>query len=267
MWQKRFLPKKSLVGMIEFALIGYPLEHSRSAEFFNNKFASLGMKATYFNHPVSKIEDLPAFIAAHPSLAGFNVTSPYKEGVLHYVSECDESALKVGAANLITVESNVLKAYNTDVLGFAEMVKPYLKAHHTRALILGTGGAAKAVAQAFSLLGLSFKFVSRFPAYKDEKVISYREINSSIVKEFSVVVNATPVGMFPNVLEIPRLPYEGITPLHLCCDLIYEPKETFFLRRCRDQGAMAINGLTMLYAQANRNWIIWEGHLKRLGLL
>ena len=217
-----------------YGLIGYPLTHSFSKRFFNDKFAAEGIDAEYINFELPDIGDLMEVFAENPLLAGLNVTIPYKEQVMPYLDELDPEAEETGAVNVIRVsrtgrDSLYLKGYNTDVEGFRDSIRPLLNAGRKEALILGTGGASKAVAQAFRTLGVSYQFVSR-----------------------------TPLGMYPHVDECPDIPYSALTPEHLCYDLLYNPDVTTFMRKAEEAGAEVKNGLEMLLLQAFASWRVWN---------
>jgi shikimate dehydrogenase len=242
-----------------FGLIGYPLTHSFSKKYFTEKFEKLGLEGySYELFPLEKIEDLPQLIADNPNLVGFNVTIPYKETVMPFLSELDETAKVVGAVNTIAIADGKLTGYNTDVVGFSQSLKPLLHPHHERALILGTGGAAKAVAHVLKGLGIQYYFVSR-EKKNLPNCLTYSELNEGVFNACKLIVNTTPVGMYPNVEEAPALPYQFFTPQHLAYDLIYNPTETRFMQLAAQQGAHTVNGLNMLYSQAEAAWKIWNG--------
>jgi shikimate dehydrogenase len=199
-------------------------------------------------------------IAEHPELSGLNVTIPYKEQVLPYLAEIDDDARKIGAVNVIKFVRKSgndikLKGYNSDVIGFSDSIKPFLKAEHTKALILGTGGAAKAVRQGLINLGVEPTYVSRTPR---EGVLTYADLTPEVMASHKVVVNTTPLGLYPHVDECPDIPYDLLTPEHLCYDLIYNPDVTLFMKKAADKGAVVKNGLEMLLLQAFASWRIWE---------
>ena len=252
-----------------FGIIGFPLSHSFSNRYFLEKFDN--EKAANCMHkvfPLSTLEELPALIDEEKNLLGLNVTIPYKEAILPYLDELDETAKAVGAVNTIKIVRNQdatkpkLIGFNTDVFGFANALKPFLKNNHQQALLLGTGGAAKAVAYVLKQLGIDYFFVSRnastlsFP--KNSTVFSYAELNKNHFAACHLIVNCSPCGMFPNVAEFPAIPYGFIGTNHLLFDLIYNPDETLFLRKGKEQGALTQNGLTMLYLQAEESWRIWN---------
>ncbi len=243
----------------QYGLLGYPLTHSFSRGFFNDKFQAESIEATYLNFEIPAIDELPEVLAHHPQLCGLNVTRPYKEVVMHYLQQIDEAAQRVGAVNVIKFNRNgkklTLTGYNTDVIGFSESLHPLLQSHHTRALVLGTGGASKAVCVALEDLGIAYTLVSRTTAADR---LAYSDLTPEVMQRYTVIVNTTPLGTYPHTDEQPPLPYEFITPEHLCYDLIYNPEETQFLVRAKAQGAVTKNGLEMLLLQALAAWRIWQ---------
>lgn len=256
--------------MRRFGLIGYPLSHSFSQKYFTEKFRKENISdAAYELFPLKSIEELPSLLEAHPSLCGLNVTIPYKEAIIPFLHELDETAAAAGAVNTIRITPNPsalslskrptpnLTGYNTDVHGFRQSIKPFLEMHHERALILGTGGSSKAVHYVLKQIGIDCYFASRNPGGR-EKHFSYEEINRYVIQAFPLIINTTPQGMHPNVNEFPPIPYEHITTRHLLYDLVYNPGETEFLKKGKQQGAVVINGLSMLYAQAEKAWEIWN---------
>ena len=246
--------------MKTYGLIGYPLEHSFSQRYFTEKFEKEDINARYLNFPISSIEDFPELFTHHPYLAGLNVTIPYKEQVFKYLDDINPVAEKIGAVNVIKITWNnlnyKLKGYNSDIVGFRASLFPLLTIDHKKALVLGTGGASKAVAEALNLLNIDFKYVSRSP--KGSGIIAYEDLNEEIVAEYKLIINTTPLGMYPNVDNCPDIPYDAITPGHLLYDLVYNPEETLFLKKGREKGAKTKNGLEMLYLQAEEAWRIWN---------
>jgi shikimate dehydrogenase len=249
-----------------FGLIGYPLSHSFSKKYFIDKFEKENINGCEYNlYPLENINQLPQLIVSNPSLIGLNITIPYKESVIPFLDELDETAKAVGAVNCIKIISGKeyqvsrLIGYNTDVFGFKQSLKPFLETHHERALILGTGGAAKAVAYVLKEIGIDCFFVSRTKNKgTKEKTFLYEELNENIINAFKLIINTTPVGMFPLINEAPKLPYHYITPSHLLYDLVYNPSETEFLKQGKLKGASTVNGLSMLYQQAEEAWRIWN---------
>jgi len=242
----------------KFGLIGKGISYSFSRSYFLEKFQKLGLhEYRYYNFDIPEIEEFP-FILYHKEheFRGLNVTIPYKESVMKYLDEIDDDAKKIGAVNTIKItDNNKLIGYNTDVYGFKRSIEPMLKNHHKKALILGSGGASKAVAFALQKLDIECKFVSRKNA---ENKLLYSMLNEQIIQEYLIIINCTPVGTFPNIEEAPSLPYEFITNRHLMFDLIYNPQETKFLKEGRNKNAVSKNGYEMLQLQAEKSWEIWN---------
>ncbi len=242
--------------MRKFGLIGFPLSHSFSRNYFTNKFAAEGIRdCEYHLFPVKSINELPQLISENPTLCGLNVTIPYKESVLPFLHSVSPAVKQIGACNCIKIAEGQLEGYNTDVVGFEESIKPFLMPEIRKALILGTGGAAKAVAWVLKKLSIDFQYVSRKTG---EGILSYNDITSTILKEIPLIINTTPLGMQPNIFNKPSLPYGAIVPGHLCYDLIYNPEKTSFLAACEAEGAVIKNGLEMLEIQAEESWRIWN---------
>lgn len=248
--------------MKKFGLIGYPLGHSFSRNFFNEKFHFENIRAEYVNFEISTIEQFPEVIKANPDLCGLNVTIPYKEKVIPYLNRLDPDAAAIGAVNVIRFERNAfgkveLTGYNSDVIGFERSIEPLLEPHHKKALILGTGGASKAVRHALERLGLEIRFVSR-TAHDNPLYLTYNELTPEIIADYKVIVNTSPVGMYPHADEFPDIPYECLTSQHLLYDLLYNPDTTLFMKKGSEQGAVVKNGLEMLLLQAFAAWDIWN---------
>ena len=246
--------------MDKFGLIGYPLGHSFSKNYFNEKFANEDIDAVYMNFEIPSINDLPQVIAENPELKGLNVTIPYKEKVISYLDELDKDAREIGAINVIKVirqkdSDPKLVGYNSDVIGFTKSIEPLLEPHHKKALILGTGGASKAVFHGLKQLGVEGTFVSR---HERPNMFTYEELTAEVMDEYSVIVNTTPVGMYPHTDECPDIPYQYLTPNHLLYDLLYNPDVTLFMKKGEEKGATTKNGLEMLLLQAFADWDIWE---------
>lgn len=246
--------------MKKYGLIGFPLGHSFSRNYFNNKFADEKIDAEYANFEIPSIQDFRRVIEENPNIYGLNVTIPYKQQVIPYLDELDADAEEIGAVNVIKFireagQKLKLVGYNSDVVGFMGSIKPLLKPHHRKALILGTGGASKAIDYGLRKLGISSVFVSRT---KKEGMLTYDELTPEIMQEFTVIINCTPVGMFPHTDACPALPYECLTEKHLLFDLIYNPEETLFMKKGAAQGAITKNGLEMLLLQAIGAWSIWN---------
>lgn len=246
--------------MDKYGLIGYPLGHSFSKNFFNEKFNNEGINAQYINFEIPSIEDLPEILASNPELKGLNVTIPYKQKVIDYLEELSPEAKAIGAVNVIRIihkgKTNILKGFNSDVIGFTRSIEPMLEPLHKKALILGTGGASKAINYGLKSLGLQTLFVSRTPK---SGAITYDEVSSEIIKEFNVIVNCTPLGMYPRTDTCPNLPYEAMDNHTILYDLIYNPDETLFLKKGKQFGANTKNGLEMLLLQAFASWDFWQG--------
>ncbi len=247
---------------ILLGLIGYPLSHSFSRSYFQNKFSKAATLSNYdyLNFPIKHIDELKNIIGRHPQLIGFNVTIPYKEQILDFLDATDEIVKKVKAVNTVKVvwknsDSFKLYGYNTDVYGFEQSIKPFLKTHHNKALILGTGGASKAVAYVFNKLGIDFLYVSRNT--KKNNIINYSDLNKKIINEYPIIVNTTPLGMYPDIHSFPSIPYEYINHKFLCYDLVYNPDKTQFLIKAEKMGASTVNGYQMLVFQAEKAWTIF----------
>ena len=247
-----------------YGLIGYPLGHSFSISYHNQRFADEGINAKYMNFEIPSIEDLPAVLGRNPNLKGLNVTIPYKEKVMPFLDYVSPEARAIGAVNVIRVvrQGNKLelRGYNSDVIGFTQSIEPMLdKKWHKKALILGTGGASKAINFGLKSLGLETVFVSR---YERPETIQYNKITPEIVEEYNVIVNCTPLGMYPHSDECPDLPYEAMNSHTILYDLIYNPDQTLFMRKGLEHGADVKNGLEMLLLQAFASWEFWNGKEK-----
>ncbi|MBD2766943.1 shikimate dehydrogenase [Hymenobacter sp. BT664] len=247
--------------MRQFGLIGRTLSHSFSQTYFAQKFYSLGLTEYQYDlFELATIEELPGLLAAHPDLVGLNVTVPYKEVVIPYLDELASSAGRVGAVNVIDcTPDGRLVGHNTDYVGFRESLRtffPHCDAT-SRALILGNGGAAKAVEVVLRDLGIPHWYVTRDPLGVG---LTYHDLTPKLVAEHSLIINATPVGTFPRTDECPLLPYEALTPQHYLYDLVYNPTETLFMAKGKDAGAQVKNGFEMLCLQAEAAWQIWHAH-------
>lgn len=243
-----------------YGLIGYPLLHSFSQTYFNQKFEMENISARYMNFEIPDIGDLMEVVSEHPNLAGLNVTIPYKEQVLPYLDEIDEDAAKIGAVNVIKfIKSKngdlLFKGFNSDIVGFCDSIRPLLKPVHKKALVLGTGGAAKAVSRGLENMGIEPVYVSRTAR---EGVITYADLTPEIMASHKVIVNTTPLGMYPHVDECPDIPYDCLDADSLCYDLLYNPDVTLFMKRASQHGAEVKNGLEMLLLQAFVSWEIWN---------
>ena len=204
---------------------------------------------------LSQIDEVPALLKANPDLAGLNVTIPYKEQVLSFLNEKTTLVNKINACNCIKIENGKLTGYNTDAPAFEHSLKEKLQPHHTKALILGTGGAAKAVEYCLRQLKIVYKYVSRKPSAKN---FSYEQLTDSLMQEYTLIINATPLGMYPNVVEGPQIPYHALGPRHYLFDMLYNPEKTLFLQKGEEQGAAIKNGYEMLVLQAEESWRIWN---------
>lgn len=243
-----------------YGLIGFPLGHSFSAKYFADKFSRLGINAEYRNFEISNINMFPDVVASNPDLRGLNVTLPYKQQVMQYLDSVDAKAEAIGAVNAISFErvhegGVKLVGHNADVVGFVGSLKPLLRPCHTHALVLGTGGASKAVVYGLHSLGIDTQYVSRS---KRPDTITYSELTPDVMSEHKLIVNCTPLGMYPKVDACAEIPYDMLTPDHLLFDLVYNPLETLFLKKGREHGATVKNGIEMLHLQAEASWNFWN---------
>jgi len=241
----------------QFGLIGKNIAYSFSKKYFTKKFAAGNLlDCAYDNFDIQSIEAVPQLITDNPQLKGLNVTIPYKEAVIPYLDQLSDKAAKIGAVNVIrfTKKGN-LKGYNSDYYGFMKSLEPLLQPHHQKALILGTGGAAKAVAFALKQLGILYTFVSR---EEKEGGIDYDRINATTFDNYQIIINCTPLGTSPNTEAFPPIPYEYFTHKHIAFDLIYNPEETLFLKKAKQQDTITKNGYEMLVLQAEKAWKIWN---------
>jgi len=242
--------------MKRYGLIGYPLSHSFSQRYFTEKFTRESIAgAVYENFSIPQIDGLKNILSQQQDLRGFNVTIPYKKEVLAFLSSSSPVVKAMGACNCVKIENGKLIGHNTDVVGFEQSLLPYLKPHHRAALILGTGGAAAAVAYVLNKRQISFQYVSR---KKSATSLSYEELDEQVMKTHSLIINTTPLGMSPRVNEYPPIPYEWINQAQHCFDLIYNPAETLFLQKAKAAGASIQNGAEMLVIQAEESWRIWN---------
>lgn len=241
--------------MRTFGLIGKNIDYSFSRKYFSEKFEVENIDAEYLNFDIATIDEFPETIRQN-SINGLNVTIPYKEKIIPFLDRLDAHAEKIKAVNTIKFEEDgSLTGYNTDYWGFTNALKPHLQRHHNRALILGTGGASKAIAYSLELLGIEFRFVSR---KSKEDQYTYSELNKQIIEEHTLIINCTPLGTSPNIEAYPEIPIEFISEKHLIFDLIYNPSETRLMKLCSEKGAQTLNGLEMLKLQANKAWEIWN---------
>ncbi|MFK8036877.1 MAG: shikimate dehydrogenase [Crocinitomicaceae bacterium] len=243
--------------MQQFGLIGRSLNYSFSKEYFTNKFNSLSINANYQNFECESISDVEELLNNCQAF-GLNVTMPYKEVIIPLLDFVDPIAIEVGAVNTVVRVDGKWNGYNTDVFGFKQMIKPFFESHHERAIILGTGGASKAVQYVLEELGCNTIFISRNPTKQNE--FGYEDINEVMLNSCPIIVNTTPVGTFPNSHEIVQVPYQHLSNRQLVIDLVYNPIETRFLKHAKEQGATTINGLTMLHQQAEKAWEIWQSN-------
>jgi shikimate dehydrogenase len=241
--------------MRKYGLIGYPLSHSFSQKYFTEKFSKEGIAdCSYENFPIPSIEELDTVLSANPELRGLNVTIPYKQQVIPYLQ--DKKALHFNACNCIKIVDGKLLGYNTDATGFEISLAAHLEAHHRRALVLGKGGASEAVKFVLGKLGIACTIVSR--SLQDEEGLTYHDLSADIIKENLLIINTTPVGMYPNIDECPAIPYPFLTPRHYLFDLVYNPHKTLFLQKGEERGAAIKNGADMLVIQAEESWRIWN---------
>ena len=243
--------------MVNFGLIGKSLSHSFSKTYFEKKFKELQLiDYSYQNFELENIDQFKKVLLTE-NLKGLNVTNPYKESIFPFLDALSAEAKEIGAVNCIKVINGKTTGYNTDSYGFAQSIKPFLDTTHERALILGTGGAGKAVAYALKKIGVEVFFATS-SSKKNTNTFYYNEINERMMDAFKLIINTTPLGLFPNINEAPALPYHLFTNKHLAYDLIYNPEQTLFLKQAKEKGATTINGLSMLHLQAEKGWEIWN---------
>lgn len=242
---------------MRYGLIGKNISYSFSQAYFTNKFKQLKLVSSrYDNFDLEDIEALPQVLKDYPELKGLNVTIPYKEAVLPFLDKLNKKAEKIGAVNTIKfLKNGQLKGYNTDCYGFRKSIEPFIEPHHKKALILGTGGASKAIAFTLDQLGIIYKYVSRSPVKSN---ISYNDLDKKTIRQYQIIINCTPLGTFPKIEECPDIPYEYLTKEHLLYDLVYNPKKSTFLAKGEEQKATITNGLKMLEFQAEKAWMIWN---------
>lgn len=243
--------------MRKFGLIGKNISYSFSKTYFADKFKKEGIHNTsYENFDLQTIEDFEAIFTNNPGIAGLNVTIPYKEDIIPYLNKLSRKAKAIGAVNTIRItKKGNLKGYNTDCYGFKNSINPFLESYQKKALILGTGGASKAIAYTLTGLNIDYKYVSRS---KTQDNFTYDELDKKIIKQYHIIINCSPLGTHPNVDECPKIPYVALTNKHLLFDLIYNPSETLFLKQGKQKGAKTCNGLKMLELQAEKAWKIWN---------
>ncbi len=243
-----------------FGLIGYPLAHSFSQDYFRRKFEAENIRNTdYLNFPIRSLSKFRKVMYDHPELDGLNVTIPYKEDIIPYLDDVSPIAKEIGAVNTIKLERGDIEirlvGYNTDHVGFTESLTPLIKYHHKKALILGMGGASKAVAYSLRQMGIGFQYVSR----STENTLRYEELTQELIESHTVIINTTPLGMHPKVDDCPEIPYQYLTDKHLLYDLVYNPYKTLFLQKGKEKGATIKNGQEMLQIQAEKAWEVWNG--------
>jgi len=246
--------------MRNFGLIGFPLEHSFSEKYFTEKFSHENISDCSFNlYPLKSIKEFPELISS-VKFDGLSVTIPYKQAIIPYLNHLDDVALAVGAVNCIKFdysnEQGALSGYNTDVFGFEALLHKLRIPKNTKALVLGSGGASQAVTYVLRKNNIEFNVVSRKPS--SNEIINYSELNHDILESHQIIINTTPVGMYPDVKKCPDIPFQFITSEHICIDLIYNPSRSLFLKQSEKQGVRMANGLIMLYAQADKSWEIWN---------
>lgn len=246
--------------MKKYGLLGYPLTHSFSKRYFTEKFERENIDASYDNFEIDTIKKFPGIIKSQTELSGMNVTIPYKEQVIPYLDELNDSAREIGAVNTIKIikgdKGIQLKGFNTDTYGFENSLKPLLKEYHKKALILGTGGASKALK--YVLDKLNIKFISASIEELKEKEIRYEDIDETMMNERTLIINATPLGTYPRIETFPNIPYQFINQKHLLFDLVYNPEVSQFLQKGKEHGATIKNGYEMLLLQAIKSYEIWN---------
>jgi shikimate dehydrogenase len=244
--------------MREYGLIGFPLTHSFSKQYFDKKFTDEGIRdCTFQNFALKSIEEVKQLLADHPNLKGFAITIPYKKKIIRFLDEGTEAVKQMVACNCVKIEKGKLKGYNTDVTGFEKSFTKQLQPNHTKALILGTGGAAEAVAYVLRKLDIEYLFVSRSKEIRPQTV-SYKALAEALLHDYTVIINCTPVGTYPDVDAHPSIPYQYLTASHYLFDLVYNPAQTMFLKLGAECGAITCNGYSMLTVQAEENWRIWN---------
>ncbi|QZT37285.1 shikimate dehydrogenase [Halosquirtibacter xylanolyticus] len=246
--------------MKKYGLLGYPLSHSFSKGYFTAKFKEETIDAEYHNFELPKAFDIIERIKQDPSIAGLNITIPHKQSIIPLLNKISKEAKEIGAVNVVKVSFDedgqyLLFGFNSDVYGFSESIRPLINAEHKKALVLGTGGASKAVYSGLKSLGIEPTYVSR---KSSEGVLGYEALNQEVISEYTVIVNATPLGTYPNMDSCPNIPYKYLTKDHLLYDLVYNPAETLFMKKGKEHGAMVKNGLEMLHLQAEKAWEFWN---------
>jgi shikimate dehydrogenase len=242
--------------MKNFGLLGKNIDYSFSRGYFKTKFENEKLNCSYDNFDLESIEDFESLKTSDIEITGLNVTIPYKQVVIPYLDAIDSEAQEIGAVNTIKIENGKLTGYNTDHYGFENSLKPHLKSHHKKALILGTGGASKAVAFALKKLGVHFEYVSR--TQSPDVKYNYETLAIEGIDKYQIIINCTPLGTFPDIHKSPEIPYENINSNYLLFDLIYNPEETLFLKQGNAKNATTLNGLEMLRLQAEKSWELWN---------
>lgn len=238
-----------------YGLIGFPLGHSFSRKFFTEKFEREGLQAEYRNFEIEDARQMLDVVREHPELRGLNCTIPHKQAIMPMLDELSDMARRIGAVNVIRIRNGRLKGFNSDIIGFVESIRPLLQPHHTKALVLGTGGASKAICVGLEQLGIEWQYVSRKPRPDG---ITYADLTADVMAQNTVIVNCSPVGMHPHNEDCPDIPYHLLTDKHLLYDLVYNPLETTFMKRGQAMGATTKNGLEMLHLQAIASWKFWH---------
>lgn len=251
--------------MDKYGIIGFPLGHSFSRGFFTEKFTQEGIDAQYLNFEIPDATMLRDVLHHNPELRGLNVTLPHKQAVIPLLDELSDEAREIGAVNVIRVRNGKLKGFNSDIIGFTESIRPLLQPHHTHALILGTGGASRAIRVGLERLGIEWTYVSRKQTthssaerVQECPMLNYSDLTPEVMTTHSIIVNCSPVGMFPKTDQAPAIPYELLTSHHLLYDLVYNPEDTLFMKKGRAYGATVKNGLEMLHLQAIASWRFWN---------
>ena len=247
-----------LYSHMQLGLIGKSLSHSFSKKYFEDKFLKENYTGSFKNFELNTISELPDVLKQNPNLNGLSVTVPYKEQIIPFIDELSIEAKEIGAVNCVSFLNGKGYGYNTDVYGFKTSIKPFLEPKHNKALIFGTGGSSKAVAYALKQIGVDCFFVTSLEYKKTPNTFFYYELSPIIFSQFLLLVNCTPVGMFPETSVALPIPFSYVTENHLAYDLIYNPAETVFLRNCKEKGAVTLNGLSMLHLQAEKSWEIWN---------
>lgn len=238
-----------------YGLIGFPLGHSFSRKFFTEKFEREGLQAEYRNFEIEDARQMLDVVREHPELRGLNCTIPHKQAIMPMLDELSDMARRIGAVNVIRIRNGRLKGFNSDIIGFVESIRPLLQPHHTKALVLGTGGASKAICVGLEQLGIEWQYVSRKPRPDG---MTYADLTPDVMAQHTVIVNCSPVGMHPHNEDCPDIPYHLLTDKHLLYDLVYNPLETTFMKQGQDMGATTKNGLEMLHLQAIASWKFWH---------